>query len=406
MKQKILTILAAKVWFFLVFIAGLWLTFPSQEVAARATWEWNKRVSQEVALDLGDIRPAWIGVKGEEVRFLSRGKSSEEDATLLLALDSLKVKVGLLSLIRRSPEVYGRAVMGEGDVDFSVTLRPDDEGALKPTALTLDASEFPLSALPPIKGAKIQGTGAVDLELELAAEDGMGKANGRIALTGQALAIQKIEIAALEGFDLGEITIPTLDVALEVTSGRARVSKGEITTSMGDMELQGDMIFADSLSKTRLRLKIVFSLGEELSMVKGFLQSALWEDGRYHYALTGTVERPRWAADRERKSRPRAEGRLSPRDKLMDREGLEEKSEKGEGDVDLEARRAERLAERRSRLKSPGAMRPGGTEPMGAHVLDPATERAHPQELPPDEGPPEAYPPEEELALPEEGWTE
>ena len=83
-------------------------------------------------------------------------------------------------------------------------------------------------ALRTIGGYEIEGTGTVDLALELDAPDGFANASGSARLTGRSLVVSGLGSLGdlLSGFDILPVAIDELDLRIEITEGKARVVRG------------------------------------------------------------------------------------------------------------------------------------------------------------------------------------
>lgn len=346
--------LAGIVWFSVVFLVGLWLTFPDEAVAERVMFEWQKNLGDSTRLQVASVRPALVGVRASEVTVFGvdkprGGRAQEEEPTVseMIAFDQVKVKTSVMSLLAREPHVWGQARMGDGDLDFDAETGLDEDGKLVVHNVTAEAQGFPLSAVPPINDNAIDGTGTVDLKVDLEAADGLSTADGSLSLQGTDLVITSISASGMEGFDLGEIQVHDLDVVLDAVEGRARVSRGTLSSSVADVELSGDVILQDDPQRMRLRLKVVLSLSEDFAMFKSFLKSAEWSDGQYHYTVTGTVSHVRFRAERERRARSVRGPDRQPVDGGSIRERVMHTPKSHE---EIEAEREERRVRREERI--------------------------------------------------------
>ncbi len=423
MMRKVLYAAAGLAWFVLVFLVGIWITFPGETVAERLMWEWNDKVSEDIRLELGTVGPAPLfGAKAKDVALYSvkkdrrrRARDGEEEeppeVREMLSFDALVVKVGPLSLLQRSPHITGTASMGDGDIDFDLSSSQDEEGAWLLRQAVISADGFPISAIPPIQGTELGGTGTVDMDIDLDAAEGLGESNGTASVKGRDLALD-IKHPLLEGFELGAIAVQQIDLVFDVNQGRARVKRGTLASSVADVEIEGDILLNDALDRTRFRLKLVISLSEEFEMFKSFLKEAEWSDGTFHYSLSGSLDRLRFRPDRERRSRPRAErerGLDASEERIRPRSGrtAEELEEARE---ERRRRREERLSERKDRLgdrPEAGPRRPG-TQREPEEPLDPEEEYPEETDLPPEDDPQDAsrdFLPDN-LAIPQEDFED
>lgn len=302
---------AGFVWFALVFLISLRLTFPADALAQWARYRIQDGSGGAQILQVGELRPWWFGLAGTDVALYSRpkGHAHESEAPLLVfAADALRARVGLLGLVRLvtggNTTIQGAATVAGGDLDFSATIaRTAEETAFR--ALRITGDGFPLNAVPAIAGGKLEGTGGLNLDIDLDAADGLAKSNGHATISAKDLVVEKIAAPGtlMEDLELGPIRVSEVDLAFDVTSGKAKVSRGSIVSDLLKMDIEGDIVLADDPLQSRVRLKLILSLGEGMQLFEAFLKGSEWEDGRYHYGLSGTLANPRFRAERERRSR-------------------------------------------------------------------------------------------------------
>ena len=304
---RILGAFAASLWFSFVFLIALILTFPTGAAMERARWEVQDATDGSMALELDSLSPWWTGAKATNITLYNIDKrkqerGDEDAATVLFSAEHARARVGLLSLITGQPYIAGTVGYGAGELDVEALIRENDKGAQRLGDLTIAASDFPISSLPPMGGVSIDGTGELDMDVELDATDGMRKANGAARLFGEGLQITKItapDNPMLEGFDM-VVEITELDLVFEIREGRAKVKRGTVGSNLFNTELSGEIILMEDLTRTRLRLKAVVELGDDLAMFKSFLKDAKHKDNKYHYRINGTLGAPRMLADRDR----------------------------------------------------------------------------------------------------------
>jgi type II secretion system protein N len=301
----------AGLWFVVVFSVSWWLTFPSQAVAEFVRYQVQKGSNDTRILMLDGVSPSGFGVRADGLELYRRDKGANAGTSLLFTADQVRLHAWPWSLLRLgllggTGNVSGSVSREGGDVDFAIALDRSD-GKVAVRGAQVYASELPISALPDIAGGRVVGTGGLGLDVSLDAPTGLSKSEGHITLSSQDLVIEKIEApgTALETLDLGAITISNVDVSFDVEGGKARVSRGEIVSDLVKADISGDVVLKDDVAQSQLRLKVVLTLGDSLQMFKSFLADALWdEDGAYHYGLSGTLQRPRFRAEHERKAAP------------------------------------------------------------------------------------------------------
>jgi type II secretion system protein N len=416
--KRALQIGGATGWFGVAFGLSWWLTFPSAAVGDFVKYQVQE--SGKYALDLEDVAPSGLGLRLDGVSLYAvekrRGKSAAEPkTTLMFEADAVRVKVGgpwsLIALVTGGDAtIKGSVTRAGGDVDFRTTLAATDEGRRELRSVEVTGDGVPLNA---ISAGYLEGDGGVDVDISLDAPDGVSQADGTITFTSDDAVIRSIVAEQLEGLDFGAIQVSELDVQFEVTDGRAKVTTGRIVSDLAQIEVSGDIILADDITSSRLRLKLILELSDTLAPMKGFLKTAEWADGGFHYALSGTLAKPRPRPERERKSRgvERLGGEDGGPDDIVDFP-RDPGPDDGAGPPDPEnrkeraRRRAEAIEERRRRADE---MRQDGVEEParrpGHEVGPPPGEEQPPPDehpFPPDEPPPplpdeDPLPPQDDL---------
>lgn len=302
MMSRGLGVVVGLLWFFLVFLVAFRITFPSDTLKSRAIWEVREVSDGALLLDIGKVSPWWVGLKAKDVRLYAADPSGEGHPEGILQMDVARVRVAPFSILG-SPRVLGGLRLGDGDLAFSTVLQREG-GQYGLADLKVDGSKFPLSAIPPIQGTRIKGTGALDVSVDLITKEGMRKAEGSLTLYGRDLTVEELTGAgaALAMFDVLPIYIEELDLRVEVTQGKAQVVRGKLVSSLADIDLSGDVTLQDDLARSRFRLKAVLDLSEEAAQFAGLMRSAQWSDERYHWVLAGVWPRIVPRPDRERRA--------------------------------------------------------------------------------------------------------
>lgn len=359
-------VVAGLAWFLLVFLVALRVTFPTDSLVERARYEVQAQSGGQLALEVASVGPWWAGVRATGVDLYRVGETEP-----VFHADVARARVAPTSLFG-SPRIHGRLRFGEGSIDLRTRLDRTERGYL-PGELEVEAEGFPISALPPIQGGRfvgtiaVEGTGGLDLDVDLSAPEGMSKAEGRASLYGRDLVVEELTGtgAILQSFEVLPLTIDELDLALDVTQGKARVVRGRIGSSLANLQVSGDVTLQDDLARSRFRLQAVLDLGEGAERFAGFLSDAKWSDDRYHYTISGTWP-PSIRAERERGARREAAPAPRPaREAVPERTASPETIEAAR--AAREARRA-RLAERRAAARERREQR----EDPDARPMDPA----------------------------------
>ncbi len=355
MNNRRLWVLGGSIWFVVAFYVVFRMTFPSSVLIERARFELDQATSGAMGVEIRAVGPWWTGLKARDVVLL------DEEGQTLLKADVARFRVSPFSLLSE-PRVHAAVQFGKGALEADAVLARTDRG-ISPTQIRLEADRFPIGAIPPIRPIgsgdrfvpqgtyQIRGTGTLDLAVDLRAASGLSKADGTLRISGRTMNIEDITGLGelLGGFSVLPLAIDELDLRIEITQGKGRVVLGLIKSSLLTAELQGDITLDDVITRSRLRLQGIVDLGAAMQPFAGLLSSAKWADGRYHYAITGTLGRPSAAPERERASRRPSTPTSSPPPPGDDLEPA-----RGPAPETLEAareareRRMEALRERRS----------------------------------------------------------
>jgi type II secretion system protein N len=381
-------------WFGLVYLFTWWLTFPSTAIASRLAAEVSTWSAGKFILEMDDVGPWWLGLAASDLKMYQYdARKPDEPSTLMLAAEDARVRVGLFGLFRRRLSLSGALTAGDTTVDGAWVVQ-FDSGRTKgwtTQSLRFESLGARLEDLGLIAPLPVVATGAVDVLVDVAGEDGMRTAVGTMSIGGKGLAITELAMEGLEGMDLGmEIPIDTLDLQLDIKDGRARFTKGEISGAMFDADITGDITLRDDATRSHLRVNAVVELRGDLEKFAGFAGDAKWADGKLHYVCTGYVSAPACRADREttrRSARASAPAPTVPGGGAVSSEGDDDRARRRE-----EAR--ERVRRRREEREGRGATAvPAGDEaPVPAEEEDeppiedePATEEPPPEEVPLEE---------------------
>ena len=345
--KRVLFIVLTPIWLFVLFLVVFRVTFPSQPLIDFAEYHVSDATDGTMAISIDSVSPAFVGLRGSDVLL-----SSVDDGvgTPILAVESLKVGVGVLSAISGSPKVSGTARFGDGNLDFDGVIAADEEGVYDLRELDVDTTAFPIGALPPIQGTKILGTGGFDLGVDLEMPDGYANANGRASLSGANIELTGVSgdmNALVTGFGILPATLERLDLEFDVREGTAEVRRGTLVSTLADVTIEGDIVLTNRISNSRLRLDITIDAKEPLAGVSSMMNSAKWSsDDKYHYELRGTFNRPRFTAARDRNASSSRRRNRRPR-----RGGNDDAADDEEEDDSPRASRARARRDRASRAR-------------------------------------------------------
>ncbi len=272
---------------------GGWLTFPSTAVADRIRYEVNKASNGATQIQIGEVSPWWLGLRGRDVSVYGRSSSRSGGDELRFAAETVWARVGLWSLATAQPRAIGTVRLGGGDVDFDVATMRDERGSLLPAEVHLNAPSFPVLDLLALGGVQVEGQGAIDIAVDIDARAGAKAAEGTIRIVGSDILLTKLDLSNQGIPDLGmEIPISRFEISADITDGKAKVQTGTLDAAdLGTAEITGDLTLRDDLARSLLRLDVVVTLGEKLENFAVFLKDAQGTDGKYHYTCTGTLQR-------------------------------------------------------------------------------------------------------------------
>jgi type II secretion system protein N len=316
--MRILAIgLGALVWGAGVFLLALHVHFPDEALLQRLQFELQDRTKGAWALQASDVDP-WMltGLSFDDAVLFSvdsprptpkrrkKGKAAEEEegpeekplqGTPWLRADTLRARVGLLSLLRRDTEVIFDADAYGGNLSGTVV-----QGE-KRQVLRVVGEDLMLSAIP-LDGDDwsfdLEGMAQLDVDMEVNKEQ-IRESAGHFKL---ALEDLKMKSGKLMGMDVGAATFTESTLEMEVKGGKAEISRGQFTSDLFEATLSGDTTLSNrEVGKWRIRIQMQLKFSEELdrfAKMAPMLRNSRDEDGVYHLLCTGTVENPRCREDR------------------------------------------------------------------------------------------------------------
>jgi type II secretion system protein N len=309
LRMRAAVVVAAVVWAFVVFQITLWLTFPSHRTAAFLVHQIATRGGGYTA-ELGSVSPWWTGVSMRDVKVYGPATSSEpgEPAvpTLVALADRVRARVSPLSLLWGEYNVRGDVRLVEGSADYAFGLAPDDRGRVLLSHASVYSASLPLEEILPLLplADAPTGTGAlmVDIDIE-AGEEGLRQATGHVSITGTNLVIADLSTESTGPLGM-DLPIADLKIEAPIQEGRATISQGIATGELATIEVEGDLVLRDPLSRSSLDLRLLVSnLGPSLKPMAGLLGTP-HSDGKYHFQVRGLVSRPSVTPLRETSASP------------------------------------------------------------------------------------------------------
>jgi len=350
--KRLGAILLGGFWFFLCFLMGVKLFFPSDAVGKRLAYGVNQSTNGAFSLVMDDLE-SWTlsGLTAEDVQILrhkkpkKRRRSKEEQpvkTSLFAELDSISARFQLLPLLGGSKllTLEGSAYSGK----ILGTLGQDGKmQVLDFAAKNLDLREYPAKMS---DGEDLMLDGKFNLvsDLRLHQED-IKKSTGDVKVNFDNLAI--LNEAFADSFEKAEIFFKGDN------KGKLVVKKGEFKGEKIRAVVSGDIKLHEKIGRSRLDLRFRVDLDKTYDLLaKVNFRRARDKQGTYHFKCTGTLEKKRCGPDRQA-----ARGRKGRTTRT--RRGISGASEDDDndrfepGEIDDEARerRKKRSRERRKRAR-------------------------------------------------------
>ncbi|MCB9665921.1 MAG: type II secretion system protein GspN [Alphaproteobacteria bacterium] len=287
-------------WSLFVFLLTGWLTFPSSAAAARLSYELEEITDGALAVDIDAVGPWWFGVAAQGVRLAT----VQDDGEVLPVFfgDRVALRAGPVGALRRQPTVVGRVVVGEGTLDVEADLDAR-EPRTATRRLELTGDELPVEdlLLAAFRGSGGVGVrGAVDVDLDVTTPEGLPSADGDLSIQGRGVVLETLTVDALGWTDKQlDAQVDELDVRIRIEKGTAKIVRGLLRTSLASLELDGSLELAERFDRSKLELEVVLRLADWAgtpletfrSLVEGFLRTAQWADGSYHYKVSTMLGR-------------------------------------------------------------------------------------------------------------------
>lgn len=287
-------------WGAVVFTGALWLTFPSDAVAKRVSWEVEEQSGGEWRLQVASVSPWWFGASARNVIVSTRESRRSSDYTPFFAAERMGVRISPWSLLRGASAVMLFADVEGGRVD--ATLRfPGVRLRTAPVGVELDATALPLPMLLSLAGAGSDGnviTGGLDVHVDLSGPEGWSAADGEVTLKGNGLFVEKISSERLGEKELNT-PIDELSFSLDVDDGHGQVGDGILRSALFEAKIGGEVELEDTVSRSQVKLDVELTLGDwEGSAIESYrrtveslIATARVSDGVYKYTAESALNR-------------------------------------------------------------------------------------------------------------------
>ncbi len=392
MIRRLAVIAAAVLWGLMVFLCTGTLSFPGDALAERAVYEAERQSRGAYRLELGELKPWWLGLKTSSFKLYGRPDAEGSAPLLLLATDA-RAAIRPTSLLSRAPWVSGSVTLGsDGYLGYTLGTSRTESGDWVVSHVEVDSDLFPLSeVLALIPAYQGDGSGKLAVHMAIDAPEGARSADGQVELRGTGLRLLDPVIA---DFPLGrDVQIDELDIELDIEKGKAKIKRGRIVSDLATATLSGTISLVEPLERSSVDIRVEAELDPSMSAMASMLKSAevngklVWRCVGRLGALQRACRPGEGRKARGRRGRGRGKGargsssgaRRPPRGKGLSAEDREKRRKELQ----------ERLRRRRERRRAERAKRP--PEPPPEDPLD------------------EELPPEDEEPLPEddpEGFDE
>jgi len=355
MMQRALWALAASLWGGLIFSIGLYLFFPGEAFRERVEWQVSdasKGAYQLSIVDAGFWRLS--GVSLDKVTLYKASRRSSRDAEgeqievrPFLGFERLAARLQLLPLLAGKQAVSFAGDLYGGSAD-GVFAR--HEGG---QSIDIDAHDVRLELLPLVGenwSLDLAGLGKLVADLELSTEE-LSESSGKGELKFTDLEMVSGNVF---GFDLPDnATFEQALIRFKIEKGKVEISEGIISGELLEVKIDGAITLSSrGFFRSRPRLDVELTPSESLDSLLKLapgMRDARQENGTYKYVVTGTIENPRFRADRARKSRTTRSRRVGTPNEDSD-EADESEIDDESAEERREARR-DRLRERRERMR-------------------------------------------------------
>ena len=314
MLQKVVLVTVGALWGLLVFVLGITLSFPSELAAERLTWEIDEATDGAWRVEADSVRPWRLsGAKLANARVLSMPDTKAgADALPSMVLQSPDL-AGRLELL---PLLSGGQVLSLAAELYGGTLSGRVGQTGSGSVVDLVGQDIDLS-LYPFDGesfsADVSGLLSLAIDLAVDAEE-VEKSEGQVEIEIDGLALSELSVMGLSFDQSADFSEAVLK--LEVSDGDAKVKKGSFESDLITLEIDGDVGLSSPLERSRLNLSVQIKLADELDNMAKLLpdfKRARDEDGTYHFKVSGSVQRPRFAEDRSKLRSSRSTGRSTSR---------------------------------------------------------------------------------------------
>jgi type II secretion system protein N len=383
------------------FIAGLYLTFPSEAAITYLNFQIDKASNHEYSIAADTLGPWWAtGLMFENMTVYTvkrarhvRDQPQTYDRAPFVHFDALGVRLAPFSFLTGKQGYSFAADVLSGSIDGVYAFSTD----LIDLSFDIDGLDLSkLGAAGPEATFNLLGAlvGEADLHLNLKE---IKQSSGTMALSINGFAIGPG--SKMAGFDLPETKFTTARLSFDVHDGKMSVTDGSFEGDIITGTITGDVTLNKKLGRSRSKLDLGFTLPDDyqkLADLSPTLKRSKDDEGRYHCSIGGTISAPAFRCGKGPAPRVRETTGMRASDGPLVGSGPDETEL---SDEERRTRREERIKERRERLKKrreEQGLTPLGTPDRPSVPFDPAEDgppgidqrfpdpEDMPDELPPD----------------------
>lgn len=276
------------VFFVVMFVLGLYLTFPWDAAKDRILDMASKGSGMTITAQ--EIKPSWItGVNAKGVSITPAG--SKEPITI----DEITARAKIFGLLagKKGAKISLPIAKGNVDADFSI-----DEETITVKA---DTESIELGLIPGlVEAVGLPLTGTIDLDTDMVIGQKDTKlTNGTLSLKAKQLRIEKG--GKMAGFPVPELAIGDADWQIPIEDGKATLKNLKVAGESLELLVDGTINVLSPPSKSTVNLTLSFKPTDKLlasdpllGALLNNLQRAKGSDGFYTYAMAGSIKSPRF----------------------------------------------------------------------------------------------------------------
>lgn len=332
--RRALKIAGYVAWFMAAFVVGVYLTFPLDEakgaIIGLVEVQLGKGKQGQHGVDpvvqMGRLSLSGFGVAAERVSIQMPSRNPDPGPTI--DIDELSVGVRPWSLFSDAKTVVVDADLYGGSL--SAVVSADAKGAVHDADIEADGID--LAKIPLVLervGLPLAGQVELDAALEMGdAPEKDGEGSVRLTVKGASVGPGNIKaLSALGGFEIPVVDLGNLVLDIPIKQGKGTIAGAKVDGKDVQLELFGDLFVKGKLQQSRLdvdgffqptasflerekKFQSLLELGEKMGGMSGVsLPRAKDEDGRYYFAIKGSIEAPNaaLAKDNGRRAKQRAQ---------------------------------------------------------------------------------------------------